>query len=96
MERTKGEELDHYAINLLRNLGYKTPESIDRLGSKGTGGEEGYMGEINALRYGKKLEDFSEKDFKTLVELENMAEKELKKRRGYKEGGVVNMLKSFK
>jgi len=25
-----------------------------------------------------------------------MAEKELKKRRGYKEGGVVNMLKSFK
>ena len=96
MERTKGEELDHYAINLLRNLGYKTPESIDRLGSKRTGGEEGFLGEINALRYGKKLEDFSEKDFKTLVELENMAEKELKKRRGYKEGGVVNMLKSFK
>lgn len=101
MERTKGEELDHYAINLLRNIGYKTPEAIDRLGTKETElyeqfGEEGYLGEINALRYGKKLEDFSEKDFKTLVELENMAEKELKKRRGYKEGGVVNMLKSFK
>ena len=96
MERTKGEELDHYAINLLRNLGYKTPESIDRLGSKRTGGEEGFLGEINALRYGKKLEDLSEKDFKTLVELEELAEKELKKRRGYKQGGLVAMLKSFK
>ena len=96
MERTKGEELDHYAINLLRNLGYKTPESIDRLGSKRTGGEEGFLGEINALRYGKKLEDLSEKDFKTLVELEELAEKELKKRRGYNMGGLVAMLKSFK
>ena len=96
MERTKGEELDHYAINLLRNLGDKTPESIDRLGSKRTGGEERFLGEINALRYGKKLEDLSEKDFKTLVELEELAEKELKKRRGYKQGGLVAMLKSFK
>ena len=96
MERTKGEELDHYAINLLRNLGYKTPESIDRLGSKLTGGEEGFLGEINALRYGKKLEDLSEKDFKTLVDLEELAEKELKKRRGYNMGGLVAMLKSFK
>ena len=96
MERTKGEDLDHYAINLLRNLGYKTPESIDRLGSKLTGGEEGFLGEINALRYGKKLEDLSEKDFKTLVDLEELAEKELKKRRGYNMGGLVAMLKSFK
>ena len=101
MERTKGEELDHYAINLLRNLGYKTPEAIDRLGTKETEryeqfGEEGYLGEINALRYGKNLEDLSEKDFNTLVELENLAKKELKKRRGYKQGGLVAMLKSFK
>ena len=96
MERTKGEELDHYAINLLRNLGYKTPKSIDRVGNKRTGGEEGFLGIINSLRYGKKLEDLSEKDFKTLVELEKLAEKELKKRRGYKQGGLVAMLKSFK
>jgi len=93
MERTKGEELDHYAINLLRNLGYKTPEAIDRLGSKRTGGEEGFLGSINDLRRGKAL---SSEDKDTLNKLQELAAKELKKRRGYKQGGLVAMLKSFK
>ena len=96
MATTKGEELDHYAIHLLRNLGYETPESIDRLGDKGEGGEEGYLGEINKLLYSKNKDELSKKDRNTLKELEKIAGKELKKRRGYKEGGVVNMLKSFK
>jgi len=93
MERTKGEELDHYAINLLRNLGYTTPESIDRLGSKRTGGEEGFLGSINDLRRGKAL---SSEDKDTLNKLQELSAKELKKRRGYKQGGLVAMLKSFK
>ena len=93
MERTKGEELDHYAINLLRNLGYTTPESIDRLGSKRTGGEEGFLGSINDLRRGKAL---SSEDKDTLNKLQELSAKELKKRRGYKQGGLVAMLKNFK
>ena len=96
MATTKGEELDHYAIHLLRNLGYETPEAIDRLGDKGEGGEEGYLGEINKLLYSKNKDELSKKDRNTLEELEKISGKELKKRRGYKEGGVVNMLKSFK
>ena len=101
MERTKGEELDHYAIHLLRKLGYKTPEAIDKLGTKKTSrykqfGEEGYLGEINKLLYGKNLDELSKKDRNTLAELEKIAGKELKKRRGYKEGGLIQMMKTKK
>ena len=97
MEQTKGEELDHYGIHLLRTLGYTTPESIEKLGSKRTSGEEAFMGAINKLtKDGKTIDDLTDEDRDTLNKLQNLASKELKKRRGYNQGGLVDMLKSFK
>jgi|TARA_X000001036_G_scaffold413950_1_gene428718 hypothetical protein len=94
-EKTARHELGHFGLDLLRALGYKLPERV-----KDLQGEERYMHLLdrnlkmpgykynppNLTKHGKSL----------ISQIDAMAKDALTKERGYKQGGLVAMLKSFK
>ena len=100
-EMTTRHELDHYFFDLMRRLGYKFPDKD--LDDPKKGFEEAFVTDTDNVLpkekfgYGTGAKYYLPEYYNKINELlEEMADKELKKRRGFKEGGVVNMLKSFK
>jgi len=105
-ERTTRHELTHYGLDLLRALGYKLPsyteyddpetkdinEALQR--------EERYVSMLDDLikmpGYKDPDADYGKFGEKIRSSIENSARDALKKERGYKMGGLVAMLKSFK
>jgi len=93
-ERTTRHELDHFGLDLLRALGYKLPY-IDNVSK-----EEQFVGMLDELLEAPGYKNEPSKVTKFGYELKDqidaMAKDALKKERGYKQGGLVAMLKSFK
>lgn len=93
-ERTTRHELDHFGLDLLRALGYKLPY-IDTIKK-----EEQFVGMLDSLLEAPGYKNEPSKVTKFGYELKDqidaMAKDALKKERGYKQGGLVAMLKSFK
>ena len=97
-EGTTRHKLDHYFFNLMKRLGYELPGEL----SKGSY-EEAFVTDTDYVlpkdKFGRGMETqyFKRKYYDKYNEiLEGMADKELKKRRGYNMGGLVAMLKGFK
>ena len=94
-EKTARHELGHFGLDLLRALGYKLPERV-----KDLQGEEEYMRLLdeNLKMPGYKYDppDLTEYGKNLINQIDSMAKDALKKERGYKQGGLVAMLKSFK
>ena len=94
-EKTARHELGHFGLDLLRALGYKLPERV-----KDIRGEEEYMHLLdkNLKMPGYKYDppDLTEYGKNLINQIDAMAKDALTKERGYKQGGLVAMLKSFK
>jgi hypothetical protein len=94
-EKTARHELGHFGLDLLRALGYKLPERV-----KDLQGEEEYMRLLdrNLKMPGYKYDppDLTEYGKNLINQIDAMTKDALKKERGYKQGGLVAMLKSFK
>ena len=93
-EQTTRHELDHFGLDLLRALGYKLPY-IDT-----TKKEEQFVGMLDSILeapgYKNEPSEATKFGYDLKDQIDAMAREALKKERGYKMGGLVAMLKSFK
>ena len=93
-EKTARHELDHFGLDLLRALGYKLPyvDSVRK--------EEQFVGMLDdileAPGYKSEPSSYTKFSYDIKDQIDAMAKDALKKERGYKQGGLVAMLKSFK
>ena len=104
-ERTTRHELTHYGLDLLRALGYKLPsyteyDDPDTRENEALRREELYVSMLDDLikmpGYKDPDSSYGELGEAIRTNIETSARDALRKERGYKEGGVINMLKSFK
>ena len=100
-ETTTRHELDHYFFDLMRRLGYKFPDKD--LADPKKDYEEAFVTDTDRVLpkekfgEGKKPKYYLPEYYNKINKLlEEMADKELKNRRGYKQGGLVDMLKNSK
>jgi len=93
-ERTARHELTHYGLDLLRALGYKLPY-VDNVRK-----EEQFVGMLDKILeapgYKSEPSSYTKFSYDIKDKIDAMAKDALKKERGYKQGGLVAMLKSFK
>tara|TARA_R100000234_G_scaffold203_2_gene161 strand:+ start:151 stop:1056 length:906 start_codon:yes stop_codon:yes gene_type:complete len=93
-EKTARHELDHFGLDLLRALGYKLPY-VDNVRK-----EEQFVGMLDdileAPGYKSEPSSYTKFSYDIKDQIDAMAKDALKKERGYKQGGLVAMLKSFK
>ena len=100
-ETTTRHELDHYFFDLMRRLGYKFPDKD--LADPKKDYEEAFVTDTDRVLPKEKFGEGKNPKYylpeyynKINKLLEEMADKELKKRRGYKEGGLLEMMKTKK